>query len=128
MPSDEHLNQLRQQRALVKNHLDWLDEEIRRQTGETVRDEEIIPNLSASNPELPAQPTPELLKELDSYRPDPQGVSQEAKRGCLIVFVIFVVLLLGTLVGIYFWKYRDRPVLMPAALATEVSTESPSTI
>ncbi len=46
-------------------------------------------------------------------KPDPLSSSTEAKRGCLILFFVIVGLLAATLVGIYFWKYRDRPLLFP---------------
>jgi len=111
MPPDK-ISQFRRQRELVQQHLDWLDTE--------------IANHSDGPPTLPNGPAP-IVPALEQaepaeadivapdMKPDPISASTEAKRGCLILFFAVIGLLVATLVGIYFWKYRDRPLLFTEA-------------
>jgi hypothetical protein len=99
------LNELRRQRALVQQHLDWLDREI---TG------------AAPPPALPPpDPTPPVPTAAPVYEPDPVGASQAARRGCLLYAALTLALLAAALVALYFWRYRDRPLLFAPAKAAQ---------
>ena len=106
--SPEKLSQLRRQRELVQQHLDWLDAEIADNTGNQTtspsRDTPIAPALDQVDA---------AIAEIagTGMKPYTLTSSTEAKRGCLILFFIIMGLLAATLVGIYFWKYSDRPLL-----------------
>ncbi len=108
--SSEKLAQLRRQRELVQEHLDWLDAEIANfsvvQPGSVDQESPAKPAPDQTDPHSTETPDP-LLK------PDPLSSSAEARRGCLILFFVVIGLLSAMLIGIYFWKYRDRPLLFP---------------
>lgn len=101
----DRLAELRRQRALVQQHLDWLDREI-------------ALNQSALPRENPPEPGPAAHARApvssvatDAYTPDPAATQQEVKRGCLL-WLIAGLLLLGTIfAAIYFLAYGDRPLL-----------------
>ncbi len=108
--SPEKLAQLRRQRELVKQHLDWLDAEIALHSGEKPTP------LNRQTPAAPAlDPVDPTSAEIDDplLQHDPLSSSTEAKRGCLILFCVAFGLLAAILAGIYFWKYSDRPLLFP---------------
>jgi hypothetical protein len=110
--ASDHLNELRRQRAQVQQHLDWLDREIvRHQPADTG---------PAINPTI--QNTAEAASAADLIMPEPDPVSagQNAKRGCLLSFFGLLALLAGLLIALYFWKYRDRPLLFAERVSTEV--------
>jgi len=111
MPPDK-LTQFRRQREVVQQHLDWLDAEIANHPDgpPTTPSSEapIVPALELVDPEGADIVAPDM-------NPDPISASMEAKRGCLILFFVVIGLLVATLVGIYFWKYRDRPLLFTEA-------------
>ena len=112
--SPEKLAQLRRQRELVQQHLDWLDGEITNQSAGQVAPTQLESPSAAALDQVNA-----VGADIESplMKPDPLSSSMEAKRGCLILFFIVIGLLAAALVGIYFWKYRDRPLLFPEAAA-----------
>ena len=113
----EKLAQLRRQRELVQQHLDWLDGEIagssEEQPPQHGREAPLSPALDQVDPS-------ESDLEAPVLKPDTLASSGEAKRGCLILFFIVISVLAATLVGIYFWKYSDRHLIFPEK-AAEVS-------
>ncbi|MBE36877.1 MAG: hypothetical protein CMI16_15210 [Opitutaceae bacterium] len=112
--SPEKLSQLRRQRELVQQHLDWLDAEIvTHSEGQSIPLEREEPLAAALDPVDPAR----AENTGSVMQPNPLKSSTEAKRGCLILFFIVIGILAATLVGIYFWKYRDRPLLFPEKAA-----------
>lgn len=100
----DRLAELRRQRALVQQHLDWLDREIAA-TG---------PAPSKDNPPQLAPavaPTPLPAVAPEAYAPDPTATQQEVKRGCLLWLVAGLLVLGAIFAAIYFYAYRDRPLL-----------------
>lgn len=90
----DRLEQLRRQRALLLEHVAWLEAEIARE------------NPSAGSPVArPAEPAPVTAAlPPDQTLPDfnPAGVHQDVKRGCWMYFSAALLLLaLGTL-ALYF--------------------------
>ena len=111
--ASDHLNELRRQRALVQQQLDWLDREIAK-GDPTDQVPPVKPTIRTSHEAAPAQDV--LIPE-----PDPVAASQDAKRGCLFAFFTLMALLAALMVALYFWKYRDRPVLFAYRTASEAS-------
>lgn len=116
MPS-ERLNELRRQRDAVQAHLNWLDAEITRESG-------------ADEPTTPAKiPPPAPAAEISTppaqteYQPDPVSAAADARKGCLIWFLALLLLGLALITAIYFWRYRDHPLLF-APEAESVRTEA----
>ena len=105
----ERLAELQRQRALVRDQLAWLDREIAAASADPA------PAALPAAPESPAAivgATP-ALDEI--YQPDPVSTAARTRRGCLLL--AFAVFLLGalSLTGIYFLRYRDRPLLGASA-------------
>lgn len=124
--SSERLNELRRQRALMQQHLEWLDREIDDVSNERhKRPATAIPSPHSS---LSSAPEPEIPPpEIPVYEPDPQTAGIKAKKGCLLLFVGVLGLGLALLVFIYFWKYSDRPLLFaePQTSIIEVQRSYP---
>lgn len=86
----ERLHELRRQRDSLKQHLDWLDAEIARETTAdpanlplTDRPRFSTPVAAAASPTPAAADTEALLAQ---YRSDAQYSPARAKLGCWIVF------------------------------------------
>lgn len=111
--SPERLDELRRQRALVRQHLEWLDREIAAAAPE---DRPATP--MPTSPVATATPPHPAAATLPTYEPDPEGARQAARRGCFILAAIILALLTISLVAIYYWRYRDRPLLFAPTAST----------
>lgn len=115
----ERLEELRRQRALVQQHLNWLDQEIsENQVTETSAPAAPVSDSPESSPKVEASD----LAEISHYTPDPQSAGQDARKGCLMLFLLIIAVMALILCGIYFWKYRDRPLFLPSSDSAQVST------
>jgi hypothetical protein len=102
------LSELHHQRALVREHLAWLDREIDRESaGFTPPD--AVP-IAQPSPLAPSQ----SVAEFEAYTPDPISAAKETRRGCFIVLAAVVLLIAAALSAIYILRYSDRPLLFPA--------------
>jgi len=102
--SSDRLNELRRQRDAVQAHLNWLDAEIAREASAT----KAVAN-TAPQP-APARPQTEVPLRLD-YEPDPVSAAANARKGCLVWVFAFLLLGFALITAIYFWRYRDHPLL-----------------
>ena len=116
----DRLSDLRRQRALLAEHLAWLDREIRAAEGQeppaapaasagpgpAVMSPSSTPTPPAAVPPvMPPAPTEEVAEEiLSQYRTAPVAVGTSAKRGCLALFAAFM--LLAGLVTYGFYLYE----------------------
>lgn len=109
------LAELNHQRALVQQQLAWLEREIARESGDAVAPGSTpAPPLAATT--APTTSSPLILPaELEAYAPDPVATAADARRGCFLVAALALVLMIAALTAIYFWRYRDRPLLFPSA-------------
>jgi hypothetical protein len=125
----DRLSELARQRALLSEHLAWLDREI---ADETVK--RLIPKQSGPAPasvptDLQLQATgptasvtsetpagaapaplafaPEPAAILDQYRVHPSSVKQDVRKGCLLYFAAAFVLL-GLVVAILYFTIGTR--------------------
>jgi hypothetical protein len=119
------LAELNHQRALVQQQLAWLEREIARESG-----------APGATPATPVQPVPAttapttsspsgLPAELEAYAPDPVATAADARRGCFLVAALALVLMIAALTAIYFWRYRDRPLLFPSSDARAAVSPQP---
>ncbi|MDE3084872.1 MAG: hypothetical protein KGJ37_06620 [Verrucomicrobiota bacterium] len=94
MPSDDRLQELRRQRALVQEHLNWLEHEIVRLTGK-----------AASAPSaLPAEKTPSDAEAiLEQYSGESRSAASTARRGCLFAFFIALGFFALGVIALYFY-------------------------
>lgn len=110
----DRLNELRRQRALLQEHLDWLDREIAATSGaahpaaRTVKSSTppmvaapaaLSPIISVSLSESPAAHDTEAL--LRQYASDPKDSEASVKRGCWVAFLASFAFL-GLLVAIWY--------------------------
>jgi hypothetical protein len=110
----DRLSDLQRQRALLQEHVAWLDREIARESGARPptppRREDAIP----TSPPLPAA-TPVNAATQESAA-DTVGIPQEtagamaadAKRGCLIAFAVGMILFFAVVLGAYFLTRGGR--------------------
>jgi hypothetical protein len=117
----DRLPDLKRQRALVREHLAWLDREIaaaekaRYAAGEPPPPTESPASRSATNPELEA-----------NYQPDAIATHESTRRGCLMYAIAALALFFGTLVAIYFLRYRDHPLFFVPHSATSAPAPAPT--
>lgn len=115
------LAELNHQRALVQQQLAWIEREIARESGAAPA---TPPSSVLPIPAAPASSAPSSLvlpAELEAYAPDPIATAADARRGCFLVAALALLLMLAALTAIYFWRYRDRPLLFP-------SSDSPASV
>lgn len=131
----DRLDELRKQRALVQQHLTWLDHEIASVTvtrltlppfamrGNT---RPPIPGAVGTNPATPRSGTTRspltgaAIPELAEFQVDPDNVQGDTRRGCIIYSAIAFLVLVAICIVIYFVGYRDRPVLFVPAKSDQM--------
>lgn len=108
-PVSDRLDELRRQRALVQQHLAWLDAEIARTT--TAQATELTTTNSrddATALRAPSTPrTPEIDVLLAAQSDAPANSAAAVKRGCFIAFGLLFLLLALAVTGLYFYS-RSR--------------------
>lgn len=124
-PMSNRLPELLRQRALLQEHLAWLDREIAAEQGSAapapvpsplpfstagtslrdVRPSTPTTNLTsaATPPPLPQLPA-DVEKIVAQYRRDPGSLTQDTRRGCLIIFWIGLAATL-LICGLVYWLY-----------------------
>ncbi|MEO6876562.1 MAG: hypothetical protein ABI222_17235 [Opitutaceae bacterium] len=123
----DRLDELRKQRALVQQHLTWLDHEIAAVTVTRLTLPPFAMRSGATRPPIPgatnapmAAATPASLRpamnpaaipELAEFQVDPDDVHGDTRRGCILYAAIAVIVMVLICGVIYFVGYRDRPVL-----------------
>ena len=101
----DRLDELRRQRALVQQHLDWLDEEI---AAESLADPTRVPVLERPRATLapPANatagtpPDPDAL--LAKYRTEAQASPAKVKLGCWVAFLAAFATFWGA-IAVWYW-------------------------
>ena len=93
----DRLQELRRQRALVQQHLAWLDAEIAAATPSTALPTEgtAAADPAPADPALPA--TPEEAEALAQARAEAANAPAAAKRGCWVVFAGAFLLLFASI-------------------------------
>lgn len=117
----DRLDELRKQRALVQQHLTWLDHEI---AAVTVTRLTLPPFAMRSSTRPPIAPTattpsvplggaakPVVVPELSEFQVNPDEVQVDTRKGCILYAALAFLILVLILVVIYFVGYRDNPVL-----------------
>jgi hypothetical protein len=103
---DDPLQELRRQRALVQEHLAWLDRQIASASGETAP-KTAAANRSAAAP-APADST-EADAILESYQAESRSMPATVRRGCLIVFAAGVALFALGVFALYLYVRSHQP-------------------
>ena len=102
----DRLQELLRQKALLAEQAAWLEREI---AAEQARSGATSPVTAVATPASPP-PAPvdsSAVTLLDQYRPNPQSVQQDVKRGCYLYFLGALVLLGLGVLAIYL-AYRGK--------------------
>jgi hypothetical protein len=105
------LAELQHQRALVREHLAWLEREIADHERDSIPPSPapaVVPAVASVPAQLP-------MPELGAYSPDPVTAAQQTRRGCFVMLAVIVVLILTAFFAVYWLRYRDRPLLFSMA-------------
>jgi len=105
----DRLKDLQRQRALAQEQLDWLDREIARETGAAAT----LPPRSATPPmpEPANRPSasavaPSAEQILAQYQSRGRPMAEEAKRGCILYFIVGMILLVLAVGAVFLLKYK----------------------
>ena len=113
----DRLAELVRQRALVQEHLAWLDREIARAAEKPVEPSASGPSVTIIPAHAPVSkttdgapispgasgtPRSEADEILEKYRAAPQSVEAEVRKGCFLYFAAALVLLGATVAVLYF--------------------------
>jgi hypothetical protein len=121
----KRLAELQHQRDLLREHLAWLERQIADERGITAAP-------VASTAPAPTVTSIAVQRTAGETMPQPNPVEAAAsvRRGCFVVF--FLVLAIGALAlfAVYWFRYRDRPLLFvpqdpPPAKSHESSPSQP---
>lgn len=104
----DRLNDLRRQRELIQQHLEWLDAEIALESlGEPA---EVIlterPRFTAPDPSRSVPPSPDPDALLRQYSVEARNSPAKAKLGCWVAFVSAFVLFTTVVTAWYFLSTR----------------------
>ncbi len=94
------MEKLLRQRALVQEHLRWLEGEIAAESGSKLSPPD--PQQESANPRA-ANPTPEV-RAAELSEPNVRGIHSEVRTGCLLYFGL-ACLALGLIVAFIYWRY-----------------------
>ena len=119
----DRLAELRRQRALVAEHLAWLDRELAAAAPEPIPGPVLPASGAAATsavPSVPADPAAaDSAGEPPLAQPDPADIKSDVRRGCFLYFAAAVFLgLVG--VGLIIWlsqEYKERHPPKPPAEA-----------
>ena len=92
--SEDSLEELRRQRGLQRERLEWLDREIAAQEG-MLRDE------AAERPDAPPPGTPSAEQILDEFRQPPEAIHRRTRLGCIVYFALAMAVLALLAAGVY---------------------------
>jgi hypothetical protein len=110
----DRLAELERQRAIVRDHLAWLENEIAVATGSPPPSAPPAPSPtpSASSSAPPAVPDP-IAPEISraDHSADPALAAASARRGCLLSAAALLLAGFVLLAIIYFVHYRDHPLI-----------------
>jgi len=104
----DRLQELLRQRALIQEHLAWLDREIDDANGipplPTTGARPTLTSSSATSPRPAANASDEAEKILGQYSIDTHVVRTDTRRGCLMMFFIgFSLFILASAIGYTFY-------------------------
>jgi hypothetical protein len=127
----DRLSELARQRALLAEHLAWIDREIAEETVKRLVPKSselpspqvdpdakarVAPSTATTLPQAPSLPqsvagavAPEPTEILDQFRVTPAAVKQDVRKGCLLYFAAAFVVL-GIVVAILYFSIGTRGV------------------
>jgi hypothetical protein len=106
-------DELRRQRDLLREHLDWLEREISQADAEPAQDAPVarqpppriiapVFSITASDADRDAEAI------LAQYRRPAPAVESQTKRGCILYFAVALALFLAVAAAFFFFYYKSR--------------------
>lgn len=113
----DRLKELQRQRALVQEHLNWLDREIAAASGSvqpgekisSVIAKQILTQASLNSPPVPSgkvRGDPAAEEIIAQYQNNPKSLHGSVKRGCFLYFFIALGLLAFGVALLYFLRTK----------------------
>lgn len=137
----DRLTELRRQRALAQQQVEWFDREIAALEGAapkpamtpgpapvTTFHAAPVPATPVATPQptvTASAPAAAVAFEFAEYEADPASMQAEAKRGCLLYAGLALAAFFIALVALYFLAYRDHPVFFASPPAKGASGKMP---
>jgi hypothetical protein len=113
-PVSDRLDELKRQRALAQQQVEWFDREIATATGvmpavATLLEPKPAPGGTPPAPAPAAANIPQAAADImERYRQETSGsMAKDAKRGCLIAFVVGMVLMAIVPLAAYLFYLRS---------------------
>ena len=97
----DSLDELRRQRELQRERLEWLDREIAAQEG-MLRDE---PGAQPGEQPPDVRSADEIL---DEFRQRPEAIHKRTRLGCIVYFAVFMAILALLAAGLYLRERSAR--------------------
>ncbi len=107
----DRANELRRQRDLLRENLAWIEREIAAEEGRAATPSPVSPPpLSAPAPVYTSAPADDRDAEaiLAEYRTPAMSMASKTKMGCVVYFVVAMVILVGAMVAFYFYIKASR--------------------
>jgi hypothetical protein len=106
MPSpDDRLQELRRQRALVQDHLAWLDREIASASGQATPAKPVVQSQPAAPPAESIDPD----EVIESYQAESRSSPAKAFWGCIWIFVAALALFALCVFALYHYVSSHQP-------------------
>ena len=99
-------DQLRRQRDLLREHLAWLEREIAEESA-GAKEEPSAWQAPSFNPPAPVDDR-DAEAILAEYRTQPASITRNTKLGCILYFVVALVLLVGAVLAFYAFARSAR--------------------
>lgn len=108
----DRLRHLQRQRALLGEHVAWLDSEIARETaavpspqaeGKPATD---APALTPAPPEHLPEPVSQADALIEKYAANERQKPADIRRGCFYLFAAAIILLTGAIIAVWLIFYR----------------------
>ena len=98
----DRLEELRRQRELQKEHLEWLDRQIAELEGIMPSDEDATPPVLEDAP----SPAPSSSEDImGQFRQAPESIQKRTRTGCLIYFILAMAVVVA---GFALFYLRER--------------------
>jgi hypothetical protein len=104
----DRLSELQRQRALLQEHLAWLEREISREAGTRPVTRAGSADITRAGPAAPAPasaqvtPQPAPIVAAEAPQETAGAMAADARRGCLIAFAVGMVLFFALVLGAYY--------------------------
>jgi hypothetical protein len=106
----DRLAELKRQRALLQEHVAWLDREITAEQIKTSQPANVAAPAPQPSPAAAANPAPSATPDADAligqYSSSPESLQSDVRKGCFLYFAIASIALIALVTVLYFTLSR----------------------